>query len=224
MKSINDRFRVGMDVGTTGSSIPKLIARWFIPQLPNLNGTSGELRDLPDDAKWCRVYGVGAGGGVTNTSDNGGAGGDFAVASFAMDGASGDYFGYFVGAHNPSAQGGDTFLTHYRGGGSQGATRIFAGGGRAGTSSGPGQSRNPASFGDFVAPGASGASQQGGNSGNDYSSASTLNLGGTGASPFNAATGKGGGAATRQTSPGVVTTYPGTQGVMVIEFWSGDPR
>jgi hypothetical protein len=202
-----------MDVANktaTTSSLPSLLGRsWFV--------TGGNYTtQAPIGTTHVVARGVGSGGVAAFVGDGGGGGGAYIKAIVPISPADvlhavisgGAFFGVNDG----------------------GTPNIFlASGGQDGTSAIPfGQGASPVAYASQYAviqrSGANGAARQGGQPGNDEVDIDTLGLTGVGATPSGPATGFGAGGACQQTGVGSFQTFAATGAVIVLEYWSGDPR
>lgn len=217
MQGING-IRTGMDVGKKASnskpSYPVLLQRvWFVSTY------SGEITadQIPVGTNFVRAKGVGAGGHYSGTIiDGGGAGGVYCERLFFYN--SGTNLDWGVGQYGATDPNRDTVLQM------GGSTVLLAPAGGVATSGSSGVSNSSRAIGDTIRAGTSGSSRQGGNAGNDLGDITTLNLFGNGASTSTASSGFGAGCAVQQTSPTTANYFNGTDGVLVIEFWTKDPR
>lgn len=226
MRSINDRLRLGMDVAASGtnSSGPTMIGRaWF-----TLPGETDDPYQVPEGTRFIIARGVGAGGGCFNGSYNGGGGSSaYARHSFALN--PGDNLIYRVGKHNVDANGGDTRLFVQPASGSAYMV-LFVDGGNASTPSTPAGSPGQRLIGpafpvmDVQVAGGFGGSAGGADCPADFGEIDILNLGGRGATQTASSFGFGAGAAIIQTGVSTFSKKPGRDGVLVLEFWTGDPR
>lgn len=217
MRGINDRLRVGMDVAAarTTSSAPVMIGRQW------QSGQFGEQTYvIPEGTAYIVARGIGAGGahsgGSAANANAGGGGGAFVKAIFPA--TSSDTLTY-VSGHSISVYSYAMVKLN--------ATIIFLanGGGTINAANGAGGTVTSASqYVTVTRSGSAGTSSQGGAPGNDLVDLDTLFLTGTGATTVAPASGFGAGACCVVTGVGTATTYPQTDGVVVLEFWTGDPR
>lgn len=212
---------------TSGSSGPRLLNRVFLIAF----GTySGELKladgTVPAGTAYIRAYGIGAGGGHNTVKTGGGAGGDYTLIVRQYLGQNIDYQ---IGQYN--SNGYDASVLYYNN-----QVIMSAAGGAYATDATPfgqGTVQSNAStvdVGDLVRVGTSATpysnnSAYGGTPGNDTGDLKTLNLNGVGAvGSAIKARGFGGGCTVTNTGSNTATYNDGTDGVLVVEFWTGVPQ